>query len=131
MEGLIIGGVLGLAFAMLALFGERWDRALKARRLRRHTCPTPCTESYWCRCGCSDGWTPTQRGTSCAVCGRAIVVDDEEEWGPYSSEGARQYSDPSPSEITQENPAPKGFTSWGWERDREFRRARHERRDPK
>lgn len=97
----VVGGLLGLLFGAIALFGEGWQRALVERRLRRHHCPTPCTESYWCRCGCSDGWTSSQRGRACAVCGTEIVVDDEDDdrdWGPYRSGPARQ-------------------TSWGKERE--------------
>jgi hypothetical protein len=65
------------------------------------------------------------------VCGRAIVVDDEDDdrdWGPYNSGHVNVSPPASASDITAENPAPKGFTSWGWERDREFRQARHARR---
>lgn len=98
----VIGGVVGLVFGALALFGERWSIALADRRLRRHTCPTPCLESIRCRCGC-EGIPGGEEQRACAVCGTEIVRDEE-------------------SDTTHEMPAPKGFTSWGWERDREFRR---------
>lgn len=121
-----VGLGVGAVAILIVLFGDSWQRAWAKRRLRRHHCPTPCEESRHCRCGCNGLHSVGADQEKCAVCGAPIVYDDEEEWGPYSSDGARTHS---PSEITRENPAPKGFTSWGWERDREFRKARHERRD--
>lgn len=107
----LIGGCVVLMFGAIALYGERWQRALEARRLRRHKCPAECEESGRCRCGCGGllnigGW----RQEKCAVCGERIVYPEEQR----------------ANEITQEMPAPKGFTSWGWERDREFRKARRD-----
>lgn len=119
----VIGSLAGLAFGTLALFGERWGEALKARRLRRHTCPTPCLESLRCRCGCGGLHSVDSDQHACGLCGTPVVYDDEEYSGPYNSGHVNV------SEITAELPAPKGFTSWGWERDREFRRARHTGRD--
>lgn len=114
----VVGLLCGLVFGAIALYGERIQRALEERRLRRHTCPAPCRESMRCRCGCGGllniGW----RQDACAVCGTPIVVDDEEPDVLYSSGHVNV------SEITAELPAPKGFTSWGWERDREFRMSR-------
>ena len=106
-------GLVAMAFLAMPLMGEQWQQIIEERRLRRHTCPTPCQESRFCKCGCHDGMPGESTGTHCAVCGTPIVRDDEEYEGPYSS-----------GEITAELPAPKGFTSWGWERDREFRKAR-------
>ncbi len=116
MSAWVVGGLCGLLFGAMALFGERWQRGLTERRLRRHHCPTPCEESRRCRCGCNGRWADGDQ-QACAVCGTPIVVDDE------APEPVVSYG-----EITAELPAPRGFTSWGWERDREFRRARHARR---
>lgn len=121
----IVGAVVAMAFGLLAVFGERIQRRVTDRRLRRHTCHTRCSESRWCACGCRDGMYGDATGTRCVVCGTQYVTDDEEFRGPYSS----GHVNVRPTEITHEMPAPKGFTSWGWERDREFRKARHEGQD--
>lgn len=109
-----VGLSVGLVALLLVGFGDPIQRWWAKRRLRRHHCPAPCEESRHCRCGCNGLHSVGERQEKCAVCGALIVVDDEEPDVLYSSE------------ITTELPAPKGFTSWGWERDREFRRARHE-----
>lgn len=109
-----VGIAVGLSAVVFLLFGEPIQRRLAKRRLRRHHCPAPCQESRLCRCGCNGLYGLVDHQDACAVCGAPIVVDDEEPDVLYSSE------------ITTELPAPKGFTSWGWERDREFRRVRHE-----
>lgn len=121
----LVGALVLLAFTVLAAGGQRLSKWRKARRIRRHLCHTACVESRWCRCGCRDGMGGPLTGTRCSECGRQFVQDDEAFTGPWSS-GHRVLLRPSESEITAENPAPKGFTSWGWERDREFRRARYE-----
>lgn len=105
--GYLVSGLVCIAFGAIALYGERWQRSLENRRLRKHKCHTRCTESRWCACGCRDGLYGDKTGTRCVVCGTQVVV-------------------PPGNEITQEFPAPKGFTSWGWERDREFRKARRD-----
>lgn len=110
--------IVGLLFVMVPIFGDRVQKAWASRRLRRHYCPAPCEESRRCLCGCGGLHSVGERQEKCAVCGAPIVVDDEEPDVFYSS-----------GEITAELPAPKGFTSWGWERDREFRRARQARTD--
>lgn len=112
MDNLIMGGGLLLIFALMCTRGEAIQEWWAKRRLRRHHCPTPCEESRRCLCGCGGLHSVGERQEKCGVCGREIVYDDEEYEGPYSSE------------ITTELPAPRGFTSWGWERDREFRKAR-------
>jgi len=98
----LVGSLVVVAFMVTATFGERIQKWHHARRLRRHACPAECEESRRCKCGCDGllniGW----RQEKCAVCGTDIVYAD--------------------MEITNEMPAPRGFTSWGWERDREFRR---------
>lgn len=104
-----VGLSVGAVAIFLVIFGERIAKAIEARRVRRHKCPRQCEESRRCRCGCNGLHSVGERQEKCAVCGQRIVYAD--------------------MEITQENPAPKGFTSWGWERDREFRRARHRDRE--
>lgn len=113
----VVGLAVGSVAILLVFFGEPLQRAWALRRLRRHNCPTPCEESRRCRCGCNGLHSVGEPQERCGLCGTPIVVDDEEADVIYSS-----------GEITSELPAPKGFTSWGWERDREFRRARHARR---
>ncbi len=125
------GNWVGLGVGVVALLmiglGDPIQKWWAKRRLRRHHCPAPCEESRHCRCGCEGLHSVGERQEKCAVCGAPIVRDDESEddrdWGPYRNGAYGMYS---PNEITSELPAPKGFTSWGWERDREFRRARHE-----
>ena len=120
-----------IAFAVLAVFcliasrGEEIQSWAEARKIKNHTCPTRCLESIRCRCGCEGFTNPALQQEACAVCGTPILYEygDDDYQGPFS------YLDPSSptarsGEITEEFPAPKGFTSWGWERDREFRRAR-------
>jgi hypothetical protein len=104
MSAIIAGGIVLMFFGALVVWGERGQRWIESRRLRLHTCPTPCNESYWCRCGCSDGWTMSARQTSCGVCGTQIVEVD--------TDGA--------GEVTQELPHP-GQTSWGWRREKQER----------
>lgn len=126
MTDYLVGSLVVVAFLVTAAFGERIQKWLHARRLRRHMCHTTCEESRRCKCGCRDGLPGDNAGTHCAVCGAEVLeaelVEDLEEYdGPYS------YLDPSSptargGEVTDEMPAPRGFTSWGWERDREFRR---------
>ncbi len=106
----IVGALVVVAFGLLATRGNEIQHWVTERRLRRHTCHTRCAESRWCACGCRDGLYGDRMGTRCATCGVHVVSDE----------------DIRASEITQENPAPKGFTSWGWERDREFRKARRD-----
>lgn len=106
----LVGGMIVLVFGAIALYGERWQRALEDRRLRRHKCPAECEESGRCRCGCGGLTNFRSRQENCAVCGTRIMYPEERR----------------ANEVTQEMPAPKGFTSWGWERDREFRKARRD-----
>lgn len=76
-EAVIIG--TGLAFVLVALFGERGSEAWQRRRLRRHHCPTPCLESMRCRCGCGGLHSVGERQESCGLCGTPIVYDEESE----------------------------------------------------
>lgn len=122
MTGTVVGVAIALVFGLLALFGERMGAWLSERRLSRHTCHTTCHESWSCKCGCRDGLYGRARETCCWLCGTEYVQDPEAYDGPYNS----GHVNVRVSEITQELPAPKGFTSWGWERDREFRKARRD-----
>ncbi len=108
-----LGGALLSLMAIMCARGDEIQKKWAARRLRRHHCPAPCEESRRCRCGCNGLHSVGEVQEKCAVCGTPVVVDDE------APEPVVSYG-----EITAELPAPKGFTSWGWERDREFRRAR-------
>lgn len=99
-----VGLAVGAVGIFLVFYGERLSARYAARRLRRHTCPTPCEESRRCLCGCGGLHSVGERQEKCAVCGAVIVYSD--------------------MEITDEMPAPRGFTSWGWDRDREFRKSR-------
>lgn len=130
MTGTVVGVAIALVFGLLAVFGERVGTWLADRRLSRHTCHITCHESWSCKCGCRDGLYGRERETCCWLCGTQYVGEDPEAYdGPYNSGhvNMRWTEKPwvqKPNEITQELPAPKGFTSWGWERDREFRKSR-------
>lgn len=108
--GYLITGLTVTAFGVLVVWGTRIQAWHEARRLSRHKCPAECEESGRCRCGCGGFLNIGWRQECCAVCGERIVYPEEQR----------------ANEITQEMPAPKGFTSWGWERDREFRKARRD-----
>src|SRR3546814_15596281 len=70
---MIICGVVLVIFGELIVWGERWQRAMEDRRLRKHTCHTRCSESRWCACGCRDGLYGDKTGTRCVVCGTQVV----------------------------------------------------------
>lgn len=81
MAAIVVGFIVGLAFAVMALSGERIQLWVSDRRLSRHTCHTSCLRSRWCRCGC--GLFRELTGTACAVCGTQFVDDPEEYRGPF------------------------------------------------